>query len=148
MATKIIINRKSEFVNRARGFKVIIDGKEVGKLPNGGSEEFQVAPGPHMLLLKIDWCCSPELNFEIKEGETQFFITGSGMKYYSYGVIILLISFLASPALKLMNIPRPVNFSIIQFLMLLPLLLYMLYYLTVGRKKYIELKVDKNNLFN
>ena len=148
MATKIIINRKSEFINRARGFRIFIDGKETGKLSNGGTEEIIVEPGPHILHCKIDWCSSPERNFEIKEGETKFFMARSGMKYYSVGVVVLLASFLSGPLLKLLNIPRPENLSMIQFLLLLPLLFYMLYYLTIGRKKYISLEVDMDNFFN
>ncbi len=148
MATKIIINRKSEFINRARGFKIFIDGKEERKISNGGTEEFQVEPGSHILQLKIDWCCSPELNFNINGGETKYFITGSGMKYYSFSVVLVLIYFLSGPALKLMNISRPENFSMLQMLLLLPVVLNMTYYFTLGRKKYIELKEDKNNIFN
>ncbi len=53
MATKIIINRKSESLNRLRGFKVFIDDKEVGAVKNGSSEEFVVEPRRAFYLFEI-----------------------------------------------------------------------------------------------
>jgi len=50
MATKIILNRKNEWRNRARGFKVWIDGKEVGTIADGGSEAYPVEPGTYKLI--------------------------------------------------------------------------------------------------
>ncbi len=71
MITQIIINRKSEWINRARGYKILIDGTEVRKLANGGSEEFIVAPGIDKVQCKTNWCSSPELELELKEGDTK-----------------------------------------------------------------------------
>ena len=148
MATKIIINRKSEWINRARGFRLFIDGKEMGKLSNGSSEEYQVEPGKHILYCKIDWCSSREINTDVKDGQTLFLKARSGMKYYSLGYVFLILSLILGPLLKLLNLPRPAHLSTIQLLILLPFLLYMTYYLTLGRKKYISLEEDKDNFFN
>jgi hypothetical protein len=148
MATKIIISRKSEWINRARGFKLFLDGNEMGKIANGGSEEYVVEPGVHSIQCKIDWCSSPELTVELKEGETKFLKASSGMKYYTVGYIFLILSLGAGPILKLMGIQRPENLSTISVLILVPFLLYMTYYLSIGRKKYIFLAEDKENFFN
>ncbi len=148
MATKIIISRKSEWINRARGFKCLLDGKEMGKIANGGSEEYLVEPGVHTIQCTIDWCSSPELTIELKEGETRFFKAGSGMKYYNVGYILLILSLGSGLILKLIGLPRPENLSTIQLLILVPFLLYMTYYMSIGRKKYIALAEDKENFFN
>ena len=148
MANKIIISRKSEWINRARGFKLFLDGKEMGKIANGVSEEYAVDPGVHTIQCKIDWCSSPELHVEVKEGETKFLKAGSGMKYYTVGYIFLILSLGYGPILKLMGIARPENLSVIRVLIFVPFLLYMTYYLSLGRKKYISLEEDKDNIFN
>ena len=148
MPTKIIVSRKSEWINRARGFKFFLDGKEMGKIANGGSEEYLVEPGVHTLQCKIDWCSSPELAIELKEGETKFLKAASGMKYYTVGYIFLILSLGSGPIMKLMGITRPENLSTIQLLIMTPFILYMIYYLTIGKKKYISLAEDKENFFN
>ena len=147
MATKIIISRKSEWINRSRDFKLFIDGNETGKIANGGSEEYFLEPGLHTLQCKVDWCSSPELTIEVKEGETGFLKTRSAMKYYTVGYVLLLLSLGSGPILKLIGISRPANFSTFQVAILIPFLLYLTYYLTLGRKKYISLKEDKDNIF-
>jgi len=148
MATKIIISRKSEWVNRRRSYKVFIDGKEVGKLDNGGSEEFLIEPGLHKVQCKINWCSSPELELEVKEGEAKFLKTGSGLKLYTAGYILFILSLLSAPLLKLAGIPRPENLSIIQLIVMIPFVLYLLYYLTIAKKQYAFLREDKENFFN
>lgn len=148
MATKIIISRKSEWVNRARGYKILIDGTEVGKLANGGSEEFQVMPGIHKVQSKINWCTSPELELEVKENETKFLKTGSVMKFYKIGYIILLLAIVSPFFFHQLNIAVPANYPMIQLAFSLPFLLYILYYLTLGKNNYSFLKEDKDNIFN
>ena len=148
MATKIIISRKSEWINRARGFKIFLDGKELGKIANAGSEEYTVDAGSHKLQCKIDWCSSPEITFEVKEGETKFFKAASGMKYYTLGYVFLLVSLGAGPIMKILGIPRPANLSLLQVIILVPFLLYLFYYYTLGRRNYISLTEDVENFFN
>lgn len=148
MATKIIVNRKGEWINRARGFRVFLDGKEMGKIANGGAEDYPVEPGMHTLYCKIDWCSSEAFQIEIKEGETKFVKAASGMRYYPIGVVLLIISLFLGPLLDVLKLEKPANLSTIQLIILLPTLLYITYYMTFGRKKYILLKEDKDNFFN
>ncbi len=56
----------------ARAYKVIIDGKEAGKILKGQTLQFDLAPGHHTLRLKIDWCSSRELIFDVAEGKTVY----------------------------------------------------------------------------
>lgn len=60
----IRINRKSGWVDRVRSYKVIVDGQVIGDIRNGQSRDFDLAPGHHTLMLKIDWCRSPILEFD------------------------------------------------------------------------------------
>jgi hypothetical protein len=148
MATKIIINRKSEWRNRAFGFRVLIDGKEVGMIANGGSEEYSIEPGVHTLQCKIDWCSSPELELTLKEGETRFVQAGSGMKYYNAFTVLMILVLLSGPVIKYLNLSVPENFTYLQLTILVPFLLYFIYYLSIGRGRYLLLKEDATNVFN
>lgn len=147
MATKIILNRKNEWRNRARGFKVWIDGKEVGTIADGGSEAYPVEPGTHKLLCKIDWCSSPELELTVQEGETRFVQVGSGMKYYSLFTALMVLVLLSGPVIKYLQLKVPEEFTYLQLGVLVPFLLYYLYYLSFGRNRYLQLKEDGTNLF-
>lgn len=51
-----------------RAYTVLIDGNAVGKVKRGASVSMPLAPGPHVALLRINWCSSPELPIEIPNG--------------------------------------------------------------------------------
>ncbi|MBI2282271.1 MAG: hypothetical protein HYU71_01020 [Bacteroidetes bacterium] len=147
MTTKIILNRENEWRNRARGFKVWIDGKEVGTIANGGSEAYLVEPGTYKLQCKIDWCSSPGLELTVKEGETRFVQVGSGMKYYSLFTVLMVLVLLSGPVIKYLKLKVPEEFTYLQMVVLVPFLLYYLYYLSIGRSRYLLLKEDSANVF-
>lgn len=148
MANKIIINRKSEWRNRAFGFRVLIDGKEVGMIANGGSEEYPIDPGVHKLQCKIDWGSSPELELTLAEGETRFVQVGSGMKYYSLFTVLMILVLLSGPVIRYLHLSVPEDFTYLQLAILVPFLLYCVYYLSIGRGSYLLLKEDTTNVFN
>jgi hypothetical protein len=148
MANKIIINRKSEWRNRNRGFQVFIDGKEVGKIANGSSEEYQTEPGMHTLQCKIAWCSSPALTITVKEGENSFVTVGSAMRYYNVGMVLALLVIVTGFGIpSFLHVPLPSYFGTVQLAVFLPFLAYLLYYQTLGRKKYITIAEDANNIF-
>lgn len=148
MANKIIINRKNEWRNRNRAFQVFIDGREVGKIGNDSSEEYPTAPGTHTIQCKIAWCSSPELRVEVKEGENSFVTVGSAMKYYNVGLVLAMLVIVAGFGIpSLLHVPLPAYFGTVQLAVFLPFLAYLLYYQTLGRKKYITIAEDANNIF-
>ena len=148
MANKIIISRKSEWRNRNRGFQVFIDGREVGKIANGSLEEYQAEPGTHTIQCKIAWCSSPELTITVKEGENSFVTVGSAMKLYNAGLVLALLVIVASFGIpSFLHMPLPPYFGTVQLAVFLPFLAYLLYYQTLGRKNYITITEDDNNIF-
>ena len=70
---KVIVVRSSEFVNLFRSYKIFIDGKEIGSVSNSSSVELELESGKHIIQLKIDWCTSNQIEFEIEENETKSF---------------------------------------------------------------------------
>jgi|1186.fasta_scaffold438474_2 hypothetical protein len=69
MAASIQLDRKpGGWVDRARAYKVLIDGQPVGEIRHGESQVFTVAPGRHEVHMKIDWARSPSVELELPEG--------------------------------------------------------------------------------
>lgn len=68
---KIIVRRsKAWWQDRARKYVVLINGKEVANVPNGGQLELPVEPGTHTVRMKIDWCGSREFNVDVGAEES------------------------------------------------------------------------------
>jgi len=130
MAT-IKIKRTIEWVNMARNYKIFIDGHFVGKLANGASEEFPITTGKHTVTAKIDWCSSPNLFFDIGINEIKH-LTVSGFKY-SWLMFLGFGTIAFFPLLK-----RIGGLGYAAFI-LLPIFLLSVYYITIGRKKYLTL---------
>ena len=65
----IDVERKEGLRDRARAYKVMIDGQEAGTVRRGSQEGFQVTPGTHEVFLKIDWCRSPKLTVDVAGGQ-------------------------------------------------------------------------------
>lgn len=66
---RITVARKpGGYVDRARAYKVLIDGQEVGKLKAGESHMAEVPPGSHEVQMKVDWASSPAIGFDLGPG--------------------------------------------------------------------------------
>jgi len=148
MATKIIINRKSEWLNRLRSFKIFIDDAEVGAVKNGSSEEFVVVPGVHSVYLKFSFYKSEPLTITVNDNETKFLLAHNGMKYFWALYILLLLALFLKPLIRNVEIDISTWFPFLQIGLIMPLVFYALYYLTIGRKKYLLLEEDHDNIFN
>lgn len=68
----IKIKRDSGFVDKIRAYKIVLDGDVVGKIMEGEHIEIDVAPGNHQVYLKIDWCKSNTVEFEVSETMLDF----------------------------------------------------------------------------
>ena len=129
---KINIQRTSEYNNRIRNYQIYIDNKKVGTIENGETKDFEIEEGKHIIEAKIDWCGSPKVAVDIKNGETKNLNVG-GFKFgrwltpASIGLIVLHCI-----------MERFFGFEYIIFLVY-PVFFLLVYYLTFGRKKYLTL---------
>ncbi len=55
--------RGKGFVDSARKYKVLLDGREIGRIKRNQTFEYEPEMGDHTLELAIDWCKSPSLPF-------------------------------------------------------------------------------------
>ena len=71
--------RPAVWRDRLREYRVIVDGAEVGAVAEGATWAGQIPPGRHRLYLKVDWCRSTAVDFEVGAGErAQFVCAPSG----------------------------------------------------------------------
>ena len=140
MAT-IKIQRKHEFINLFRNYRLFVDGQKIGSISDAQEMEFSVPPGRHLLVAKIDWCFSKTIPFELNDNDTKSF-TLSCFKnalvrdLFTYGIIILVIVFSLSS-----------SWNYLIFL-IAPIFLRFVYDMTLGRNKYLTLIEIEDNLLN
>ena len=82
MNASISLTRDSGYADRRRQYRVLIDGVEVGRIADGATESYAVTPGNHTLVLKIDWCGSKLLNFDVQDGQLLYFACGSSLRAF------------------------------------------------------------------
>ena len=131
MAT-IRLKRTSEYNNRMGDIKIFIDGQQVGTIANGETKDFPSTVGQHNLTAKIDWCSSPDISIELKENQTKNLKVGgfkNGQLLLPIGLGLIVLHFILS---------KFADFDYTIFLVA-PLFLLVVYYLTIGRKKYLTL---------
>jgi hypothetical protein len=145
--SKIIITRKSEWLNRLRGYRVFIDGNESGKVGNGSSEEFVTDAGLHKVQCKVSWYGSREFEVETKPGEISYLLVKSGMKYFWIFYILLIGGLGFNLFYRFTHIKRPDYAQNVELALVLPAILYLLYYLSFARKDYLVLSKDTKNIF-
>ena len=72
--------RDSGYADRARAYKVVVDGQTVGEIRNGETREFPITSGQHDVSLKIDWCGSKIISFIATEGDVFTFDAKSNLR--------------------------------------------------------------------
>ncbi|MBK4205622.1 hypothetical protein EGI09_17315 [Bacillus subtilis] len=93
--TYIEISRTSQYINKLRGYSVLIDGTEMGNIKDGGRLRIALPPGEHVIQVKIAWCTSQTLRFTLAEGEVLKFRCGSPIR--GWKLLLVLFSVLGSP---------------------------------------------------
>ena len=144
--TKIILNRPSDWIYRMRPYRVFINDKEVSKIKNGAVEEFPVEAGSATVQCKVDWYSSRPLTVDLKEGEIAYLRVRSGMKlYWPFLIAVAIGAFLIFFYRKRPD--RPDWAIPVALVLVIPGLLYSLYYMTLGRKDTLVVEKDAKNVF-
>ena len=131
MAT-IIFKRTSEYNNIFRDYQLFLDGKKIGTIANGQTKEFETTSGQHNIVAKIDWCSSPEISLTLNDTEKKELIVGG----FKNGNWIMPIAMGAIPLNFVLRFAFNFNYGIF---LLIPAFILLVYYYTVGRKKYLTL---------
>jgi hypothetical protein len=134
MAT-IKIQRTSEWNARLRDFKIFIDGKLVGTISNGETKEFTTSDGIHTITAKIDWCSSPDITIKSDENKSKI-LKVSGFKHGNWMLPVAMVIIVLVFILKWTTGIQYLEYSII---LVIPVFNILMYYITVGRNKYLRL---------
>jgi len=131
MAT-IIIKRPYRNFDRNRDYQLFLDGKIIGTVASGQKMKFETTQGQHSIFAKVGWCNSQEhffiLNETIKKELT--------VDTFKYGNWILPIMMTSIPLNLIFRLAYKSDIGI--FLMIAPFL-FLFYYWTIGRNKYLTL---------
>ncbi len=136
--TKIIIERNSEWNNKAREIGIYIDGEKVGIIDDGGTQEYEVEYGKHEVYTKIDWCRSQKIEVNTAEND----ITTLKLTGFKYGARILpiMLGFLAT--YYLLTYIFEIQLIHIVWIPVI-VILYPTYFITFGRNRYLILTKKK-----
>lgn len=127
--SRITITRRREWNNRFRKVGIYLDGEKIGEIANGETRSFDIHPGLHQLRARIDWCGSRQVEFGITQGERRYF----SIESFRFGRMIAPIVV----GIVLLNI-----FYKYAVWLMLPVFLFLLYFLTLGRNDYLRLKEE------
>ncbi len=130
---KLIISRTSEYINRARGIKIVLNGKDLGKIANGQTRETELPAGEYTLKAKIDWCGSNDFRFHVADGDTKEVTLASFGYSWHFMPISFVILVIVTFTQFILHIPEAAFFGI-------PVLLILFYYFTFGRNRYLVIK--------
>lgn len=91
--TQITVRRTTSYADRLRAYKVKVDREVVGSVRARESITVPVSPGRHSLVLRIDWCGSETIDFEIQPGENVCFECGSNLAGWRQLLTLFYITF-------------------------------------------------------
>jgi len=134
-------------MNRFRPYTIFIDDVLSGNIKNGSSEEFLLSSGTHYIQCKIAWYSSPVYTVNIEQNSVEYLLVKSGIRYYWLMLGSLFLGIAINLFYSQVLDERPLAIFVLQLILILPALLYMLYYLTIGKKNYLVIEEDKDNFF-
>jgi len=135
---KLIITRKKEFFNWATGYKVYLNKRETETIASNETKEIDIPEGTHNLYVKISWFGSRNLPITLGSGETKK-ISISGNKFPN--IIMIVMSLMTLLSILFREFIRNHIFlkSSVIIIMVITIVGW-IYYMTIGRNKYIEVK--------
>lgn len=130
--TTIQITRPGEWQNRIRKYKVYIDKEHVGTLANGETKDFFVSEGAHTVQVKMSWYGSAPYHCNLNEEDIRYLkVRSSAMAKWLPLVII--------PFLLAQFLFKDMDEQYL-FFFFVPILLIVIYMLTLGRNKYLAIE--------
>ena len=77
--TEVSVRRTTSYPDRLRRYKVKLDGVVAASVAAGESITLPIVAGTHAIELRIDWCGSERLGFDVQPGEHIAFECGSNL---------------------------------------------------------------------
>ena len=112
-------------------------------------KNLQFRLGVHRIQSKLGFFYSQECSANVGADQIAYLKTKSALRFY-WPLYILLLAGVLLNLLNKNNADKAGIFRVnpAEWICISPFILYFLYYLTVGRKKYLMLEEDKDNIFS
>ena len=136
---KLIISRKSEFMNWASEYEIYLNKQKLGKISSGETIELDIPEGTSIIKAKINWMGSQDIPISVTNEESKF-ISISGFKHAN--IIMGLMSILTL-LLLIFGQQIKIDFPFLKWPVIIIvsfLFIASFYNLTIGRNKYIKIK--------
>ncbi|GHT79789.1 hypothetical protein FACS189467_0090 [Bacteroidia bacterium] len=130
MAT-IKIHRRNGDASFMRGWKLFIDGQEVGKINGGETKKFTVSAGQHTMRAKEWWCGSPIVKIDADDSKPNLLIVERSTAYVKWLLLSILLGFISVGIYYALDMSS----KYFMFAFFLPQWLCGIYYLTIGGNK-------------
>ena len=65
----IRLHRAKQYADRLRAYQILIDDEKAGEIKAGATVELVVGEGTHRIAVKLDWCRSDEIVFNLRGDE-------------------------------------------------------------------------------
>lgn len=133
---KIVVHRETEWANKARKVAIFLNGKKLGTIEDRQVIAFEVPEGEQELVAKIDWCRSNKLMLHLQPDELEHVkIEGFVFSSYFFPVSMLILLIYLG-----VYFTTGVN-NVYLGAAVMCCLGYLLFFLSVGRKHYLQLKI-------
>jgi hypothetical protein len=129
---RIVIVRANEYMNRFRSIGLYLNGEHLSDIDNSETLEYEIPAGEYDLVAKIDWCGSQTIKFKVTENEQRIF----DLAGFKHNKVILPFSAILVGLHFIMQLFFGIQLSIF---FILPLVLLLLFYISIGRNQYLTL---------
>jgi len=65
---RLTIRRPSQYADKARVYRILVDGAPSGTIKSGGELSLELTAGEHVIQARIDWCRSNALKIVVGSG--------------------------------------------------------------------------------
>jgi len=143
----LVIHRKWSIMNRARSFKIHVNDAEIGTIKNNKTETIDLPAGNHSLNITIDWLSSNQFEFSLAPNQKVFLVVKNNLVLAPVFYLLFLLVLLLPLVLHIPLFKSPA-WNSIKYGTMFIFFSYLLFYLTLGRKKYLTILPDTSTPFS
>lgn len=131
----LIIKRKADFANRGSSFQLFLDGEFIGGIKDHETKHFEIASGSYSLQAKIDWCGSHKLDFQVADNE----VVGMYVSGFVFSKWLLPFTLITGLLYTIVLLTFEYHSTFLSML-LMACMGYFAYFISFGRKQYLQLR--------
>jgi len=124
----------TKLVRTSGDIELILDDQRLGVVADGATAEFDIPTGEHYLQAKLKWMGVTELSIQSSDNKATILIIKDNQRLHFFPIIYLGIIMLY------LNLYKEYTYQIPVYLLVIPIVIYYLYFFTLGSHKRMVLK--------